>query len=221
MKIMRESRVRFSVFVLLAASLGVTGIASSTPPEESDSRETQRDADAERRKVGEKLVRKALEGGDEDIMSALIRLMNESARKLQVEFDAGPDTRAVQEEVMEKLDHAIKIAAAQRRKGKPKPRPQEEADKRRMEQKAERQKSKEDEGGSAQAEAAKPGEATGQADPIEGELGGRSEGEAGRSWGHLPPRDREEVIQGIDEAYLERYRRWIERYYRALQEVDE
>jgi hypothetical protein len=40
-----------------------------------------------------------------------------------------------------------------------------------------------------------------------------------RSWGHLPQRDREEVIQGIGEACLERYRVWIERYYRALQET--
>ena len=41
------------------------------------------------------------------------------------------------------------------------------------------------------------------------------------TWGHLPMRDREEVIQGIGETFLERYREWIERYYRALQESDE
>ena len=34
-------------------------------------------------------------------------------------------------------------------------------------------------------------------------------------------REREEVIQGVSERYLERYRVWIERYYQALQESHE
>jgi hypothetical protein len=42
-----------------------------------------------------------------------------------------------------------------------------------------------------------------------------------RAWGHLPMREREEIIQGIAESFLERYREWIERYYRALQETEE
>jgi hypothetical protein len=42
-----------------------------------------------------------------------------------------------------------------------------------------------------------------------------------RAWGHLPMREREEIIQGVGERYLERYRDWIERYYRTLQETDD
>lgn len=42
-----------------------------------------------------------------------------------------------------------------------------------------------------------------------------------RTWGHLPMREREEIIQGIGESFLERYRDWIERYYRALQEAED
>ncbi len=34
-------------------------------------------------------------------------------------------------------------------------------------------------------------------------------------------REREEIIQGIAESFLERYRDRIERYYRALQETED
>ncbi|MCP4247470.1 MAG: hypothetical protein GY778_10520, partial [bacterium] len=39
-----------------------------------------------------------------------------------------------------------------------------------------------------------------------------------RGWGNLPARDRDEVLQGIDEDVLEKYRHLIERYFRTLAE---
>ena len=42
-----------------------------------------------------------------------------------------------------------------------------------------------------------------------------------RGWGNLPQRDRDEVLQGIDEDSLEKYRRQIESYFRALAEDQE
>ena len=40
-------------------------------------------------------------------------------------------------------------------------------------------------------------------------------------WGHLPQRDRDEIIQGVGERSLDKFRRWIERYYKALSDADE
>jgi len=55
-----------------------------------------------------------------------------------------------------------------------------------------------------------------QGDPTgTGQLGGElREGRLG--WGRLPSRDRKEVLQGIGQEVLLKYREWIERYYRAL-----
>jgi hypothetical protein len=64
-----------------------------------------------------------------------------------------------------------------------------------------------DEGGTPQGVAAKPLELP------DGELI-----DVRRAWGHLPMREREEIIQGVNEEFLEEYREWVERYYRALQE---
>ena len=58
--------------------------------------------------------------------------------------------------------------------------------------------------------------AAGETKPVRGDLQ-----ETRRSWGLLPQRERDEMIQGSSEGYIERYREWIERYYRALQESGE
>ncbi|MFQ5495803.1 MAG: hypothetical protein ACE5EX_10530, partial [Phycisphaerae bacterium] len=73
--------------------------------------------------------------------------------------------------------------------------------------------------GAAGTESAKT--ASGEGTAEEADPRGAPFRELRRGWGHLPGREREELIQGISERYLDRYREWIERYYRALQEVDE
>ena len=40
--------------------------------------------------------------------------------------------------------------------------------------------------------------------------------EARRQWGHLPPRDRDEILQAADEDIHDKYREQIERYYELL-----
>jgi hypothetical protein len=43
-------------------------------------------------------------------------------------------------------------------------------------------------------------------------------GEQARRWGHLPSRDRAELLQGLDEKVPPKYREHVERYYRSLSE---
>jgi len=170
--------------------------------------------------LGQKLVRKAIDESEEDVMSVMIRLMGESARRLELDFDCGEETQAVQRRVLEELDSAIKEAAARTRRNKSQD-ASSSSDKRRKssDQQPGGQAAKENEGEKGQATAEGTSESATQL--TEAAKAGGDLKESRRAWGNLPPRERDEVIQGADENSLERYRQWIERYYRALQESDE
>lgn len=168
-------------------------------------------------KVGKRLIRETAEGAGADVMDEIMHLMNDVGRLLEIKFDPGPDTQAMQQEIVDRLDDAIKTAAKQRRRSRQQAAPS--GDKRTRKEPSEGKpgqakatKAKDAESSSddqATASSAKP-----KTDPVTGELL-----ETRRSWGNLPQRDRDEVIQGSDEACLQRYRELIERYYRALQET--
>ena len=204
-----SSRLRVAVLssLLVAAAYG----QEKTPPPAAEEKKPS--------DLGGRLIRKAVTESDEDVMAKVLRLMAETAHKLEIEFDAGEETQAMQQRIMGRLDEAIKTAAAQRRMRKPTT-PSTSPDKRRMPSAGKRGK---EEGSPSQGPAAEssssekpsPGAAA-TVDPLQGELR-----DPRRGWGHLPQREREEVIQGVGEGCLERYRAWIERYYRALQETNE
>ncbi len=170
--------------------------------------------------LGERLVRKAVAEGQEDLMGTIVRLMTDASRKMEIEFNPGKETQALQGRIQGKLDEAIKAAASKQRTKKQSAAPTD-PDKRRMPTAGKREQrppGKGQEGSSASS-------ASSSTQPPASD--GRSEAERGamydtrRTWGHLPRREREEVIQGFGEGFLERYRAWIERYYRVLQEPDE
>ncbi len=199
--------------VLLAAATVLCGTLARAD------QDAQPERNDDEKKLGERLIRKAVTDTDEDMMSTIIRLMGESAHKLDVEFDAGEQTQALQQRIMDQLDHAVKVAAQQTRRVPSTPRPTE-GDKRKREDGADRPQDAETDGqDQAGREASSQGS---EASPATSAVGaGEDEFGARRAWGHLPPRERDEVIQGIGEEFLERYRVWIERYYRALQETTE
>jgi hypothetical protein len=182
--------------------------------------QAQPEPEQQEKKLGERLIRRAVADADEDIMSKIIRLMGEASRKLEVEFDAGEETQALQQQITDRLDEAIKVAASQLRPKRSIQKPGE-GDKRKMPRE---RKKPADRGDGSQGEATEDASSlTAQDAPsTAGAANGDGEKDAARrAWGHLPPRQRDEVIQGIGEIFLERYRAWIERYYRALQETEE
>ena len=203
--------IRLICPLAMALCCATTWANHQTQPEQ---KQEQKD-----KELGERLIRKAVTDADEDIMTTIIRLMNEVSRKVEVEFDAGDNTQALQKRIMDQLDEAIKVAAAQRRPQRAMQRPSE-GDKRRKQQTRKRPEgtdagSQGDAQEDSSSKSGEPGTAAGAA-------GGDASGfDARRAWGHLPPRQRDEVIQGIGEEFLERYRVWVERYYRALQEAKE
>ncbi len=207
----KSQRCRFCVFAFLLAYC-----AAAAGQEGADALEQSKQEE----ELGKRLIRKAVTDSDEDLMESILRLMKEVSRKLEIEFDAGQPTQTLQTQIVDKLDTAIRIAAAQRR---PASQGQQSAtgDKRRR-------------GGRAGSASGKPGRSSGEetngSSTSAAKAGNNSSNpgrdddalrQSRRSWGHLPRRERDEIIQGVREGFLERYRDWIERYYRALQAQDE
>lgn len=197
---------------------GLIPFAAAMAPAQDPPPAPQPERDDE--KLGERLIRKAVTDSDEDLMETVINLMGDAAHRLEIDFDAGERTQSVQRDILDRLNDAIRVAASQRRPRRQSS-PSSASDRRRMsrgEQDKPDSKSTAENGagqatpsGTAQAEG---GEA--ERKSLTGDLR-----ELRRAWGHLPMREREEIIQGIGESVLERYREWVERYYRALQEAEE
>lgn len=198
--------------------IGAAAPAQEEPLPQPRPPEEKRDAALD--ELGKKLVRKVVDDSEEDVMAAMIRLMGESAERLELDFDCGEETQDVQRRVLEELDSAIKEAASRRRRTPPSSQ-SSSSDKR-------RKPGESQPGGKSKGEGEeKQGTASGEnssetATPLtEAAKSGGDLKESRRAWGNLPPRERDEVIQGAEENSLERYRQWIDRYYRALQESAE
>ena len=195
--------------------------APAQEPPVDDSSETEEEPDSYEEDLGDKLLRKTVTGVEEDVMAQILRLMHESARKLSLDFDPGAQTQGMQVTIVERLDEAIKVAAAQQQRTRGAG--QAAGDKRHLPEEGETGKGREAEGEDGEGAAATDGSGSTAAGVVTEtpERRGGPLSERRRAWGNLPPREREEVIQGSSEGFLERYRQQIERYYRALQEADE
>jgi len=167
--------------------------------------------------LAKRLLREATGGDDGGIMGQILRLMDQAGRSLGGDFDPTESTQAVQQQIVEKLDAAI--AAAQRRRSKGTTQYRSSSDKRKAPPKPGPKQDKERSGEGQTADAAAKTSPSGGADGQSAATGRFREFR--RSWGHLPARDRDEVLQGIDEDVLEKYRRLIERYFRTLAEENE
>ncbi|MFQ5490518.1 MAG: hypothetical protein ACE5GE_07330 [Phycisphaerae bacterium] len=163
--------------------------------------------------LAEKLIRQATGQSDGGVMGKIQRLMERSAQWLTGDFDPGPKTQAAQRQIIASLDDAI--AAAQRRRSRSQSSDSQSSDKRRGKPQSKKQGQKQ----SASSGSSTPDSNT-KAGPAANTRNASNERfkESRRGWGHLPARDRDEVLQGIDESVLEKYRGLIDRYFRALAE---
>ncbi|MHC4698397.1 MAG: hypothetical protein ACYTFA_16815 [Planctomycetota bacterium] len=219
-----ERRMCVVAFMVIALGTTFQSVAWAAPVGGSQQEDTpldQREAGPTKsdKELGEKLIRQAHSDADVDVMDAILRLMGSAAQRLEIELDAGEETQALQRQVMGQLNDAIKIAGQRRRT---RSRDQEPArGDRRRQREEERQRS--DKRARSNQERPDPSSETTDvgAGRREGDRDGGKLYESRRTWGQLPLREREEVIQGISERYLERFRTWIEQYYRALQESED
>ena len=206
-----ERRRRWPNLALLAA-LFAAGPAVAPPPEPVPPE--QGDA-AQEEDLSERLIRQAVGDQDRDIMDQITRLMDQSARRLHREFDPGRQTQAVQQQIVKTLDQAI--AAAQRRRAKASASARSTGDRRTTPPKPDRPRDSADAtAGDQPPETTAGGPGGADAPPATGRFR-----ESRRGWGHLPARDRDEILQGLDEDVLEKYRSLIDRYFKALAEDDQ
>ena len=216
--------VRATAWLLAFGVPTVVSVArGALPIEQPEATQDASDSQRTSRKSAERLIRESIRGDEEDVMDRLTRRMAEAADQLQLKFDTGPQTQALQQAILEDFEEAIETAAAQRRAMRRRP-SDKKGDRRRMSGEDQRKASSEQQNeagapgqtASSTASAAESGGAAPNKKQADGELK-----ELRQSWGHLPDRQRDEIMQGMQEDVVERYREWIERYYRALQEIDE
>lgn len=179
------------------------GMAWATAPQQKDKRTED---------LSKRLIRG--ESAHTDAMGRIISRMEEVERKLTRSFDPGPETQAMQQRIIDDLDAAI--AAAVRRGARGTPGDGQPGDQRRRTRRSMGPQGAGNQAGSSQSNR---DTARSTSEPARSGLSGPFR-ESRRGWGHLPPRDRQEVIQGLSEQSLEKFRQWIERYYKALAEGD-
>ena len=159
-----------------------------------------------------RLIRKTKGQDDGDVMSRIIDHMDQAGERLADTFDPGDATQQIQKQALRDLDQAIKQAKQNMRASR-------SASTQNREKRSEGQTSDDAEGDSAKGQSD-----SGSGDEGSAGLGGGIEvgkdggtmSERRRHWGHLPPRDRDAMIQRGDDESHEKYRRQIERYYETL-----
>lgn len=164
------------------------------------------------RELSEKLIRN--ESAGKNLMQRIVDEMEAVESRLLRGFDPGPETQEMQRKIIRELDLAIRSAV---RRGSGGSDGGGSGDMRRSDRKA----GAEADSGSSGSGGDGLDSGSAESSPAEDVRRGRFSGplrELRRGWGLLPPRDREEVIQGAGEESLERFRDWIERYYRDLAE---
>lgn len=191
---------------------GATFAQDAAPDQNRPAEDDPDDSD-----LAERLIRQATGEDEPGLMGEIMELMNDTARRLDQEFDPGDATRGIQDQIVKKLDDAI--AAAQQRKRRSSSQRQQSDDKRQSPPKPADGHDQSDDASTEgdQANQKSVGTQSGAKQPA---ATGRFR-DFRRGWGHLPQRDREEILQGIDEDVLEKYRPLIERYYRSLAEEGE
>lgn len=210
------SHPRRGTLVLLVGVTGIflSSVAAGQPTGESkDPRPGRKPGDQRIRDLSKRLQRR--EAADFDPMKRIVSGMAEVEKRLSASFDPGAETQAKQAAIIAQLDAAI--AAAVQRGAKSSEQLAVGDARRRAEPGSDAAKEK----AGSQAGEAESGAPGGGARAAAEQKVERPFREAGRSWGHLPVRDRDEVLQGSTERSVERFQRWIDRYYESLARVEE
>lgn len=164
-----------------------------------------------------------------DLFEQVIQEMDEAALRLGRELDAGIQTQRIQESILAKLDEVIAAARQQQMmgaggggspSGQPEARQQDAGGQRLAGQGSASQAG----AASAQGAVSRSGTHSGEASPGQVEQVAPGQvplEELRREWGHLPPRLRDELSEGLQERFSPVYRQLTEAYYRRLAQQEE
>lgn len=168
---------------------------SSPPP-------TPAQADLNRKLSGE---------AEEDEFTRAVALMGDAAKRLKDAKDPGLATQRMQEDVLKALDKLISDAQKNQSKSKSQQQKQQQ-------QQSQNQPSPSSQKSSqpAQKSAASPEAGMPQIPREDGP--GRTRAGNAASWGDLPARVRDALVEGINDRFSARYRQKTEEYYKRLAE---
>lgn len=175
-----------------------------------------------------------IEQGMGDNLTEALREMEQAATRLADASDAGLDTQRLQESVLRRLDMVIAQAREQQQQsssssssssgesqqqGEGQPQDTGSGQNTGQNQSGNPQnagqQNQQQQGDPGQSQDSDPSRA-GEADPIINP--GDPLAESRKEWGNLPPRVRDELLQGLSERFSPVYREMTEAYYRRLAE---
>lgn len=161
----------------------------------------------------------------QDQIAQAVKLMGDAATRVTDAKDVGVETQRMQEEILQKLDKIIEDAKRQQ---------QQQQQKQQQQQSQDQQQQQQDQQGNpkdAQGKQNEPKQQTG-ADQQAGNASGDKRGltntnpdgtlkpvlSGSATWGNLPPKAREQLMQGYGDTFSSMYRRMTEAYYKRLAE---
>lgn len=147
-----------------------------------------------------------------DPFRAAVGEMNQAAGKLTAR-DAGIDTQRLQEGAIKRLDQLIAQLSKQHRSKSQQNKPQQQDNGSQSNAQQQQQSGPQDATGTQAATA--PG---GPRNPERARLKDQAMGEKLAEWGNLPPRLRDQLLQGMEDRFSSLYRDMTEKYYRRLAE---
>jgi len=154
-----------------------------------------------------------------DAFKTAVADMTVVADRLNGDRDAGLDTQRMQESILARLDKVLAAAKKQQnqggkgggKSGQNKPQQQQSGNRQNAGKQGAQQQASSRQNGKQSAHGGTKGDVAGhESDP--------NNADPGDAWGHLPPRLRDELIQGRDDRFSATYKSLTQEYYRRLAE---
>lgn len=159
----------------------------------------------------------------QDQIAQAVKLMGDAATRVTDAKDVGVETQRLQEEILQKLDKIIEDAKRQQQQQQ---KQQQQQDQQQQDQQGDPKDPKDPKGKQGY-----PKQQTG-ADKQSGNASGDKTGltntnpdgtlkpvlSGSATWGNLPPKTREQLMQGYGDTFSSMYRRMTEAYYKRLAE---
>lgn len=160
-----------------------------------------------------------------DEVEQAVKLMGDAAQRVTDGKDVGIETQRLQDEILQKLDKIIEDAKRQQQQQQQQQQSQSQSQQQQQQQQQDQQQSQSQQQQqrqqsgqqtSQQQQAAATSDGNRRPGSSEGELKPTLSGAA--TWGNLPPKAREQLMQGFGDTFSSMYRRMTESYYKRLAE---
>lgn len=160
----------------------------------------------------EALDRKLADDAEGDEFKKAVTLMGDAAKRLQEAKDPGLETQRLQQDILKSLDKMISDAQKNQQQKKSKQKQQQQ------QQQSQSQGAQQKRQPQQQQSQASPSPEGGLPEIPRQDGPGRTRAGNSSTWGDLPARVRDALVEGINDRFSARYRQKTEEYYKRLAE---